>query len=256
MKTRKAKLGVSCLLACLLLTGCVNINKATKLPRGNNQAVLVVPVQGEPVILVSHHLGVSVLTGPFDNAAEKGATQSARDKLAERLNRDAGDFKPEVVLAEECAQLLKNSPAPAFRGALLHESVLLPEEKKLLMNETSPFKAEELLVSKWGPLTNKWLKGPPVAVRNPGSAGASALLGLEVRFTWLQINHTSKIDAAAVVRLTDHATRKVIGVRYVSRDGHDIPPVTADSKPAVFKEDFRRLANEMAKDALTKMKLL
>jgi hypothetical protein len=257
MRTMTVALTVSGLMACLLCTGCVSGNKATNLSLVNNQTVMVVPVQGEPVALVSQHLGTALAGGMVGVAIEQGATGSARERLAARLNRDAGDFKPEVMLAEECAQLLKDSPVPAFRSATLHaEPVLLPEEKELLMKETSPFKGETSTMPKWGALTHRWRTGPPLAVSRQQGAGDSALVCLEVRFTWLQINHGNKLDVAIWVRLVDQASQKVIGVRYVSRDGYKIRPVTTDSDPAAFKEDFRRLAHQMAKEALTKMKLL
>jgi len=257
MKRMNAGLGVSGVVACLLFTGCDSMSKSTKLSVVKNQTVMVVPVQGQPVTVVSHHLGVSVVGGMVGTALERAATGDARQELAARLNRDAGDFKPEVILAEECAQLLKNSPVQAFRSAIMQEeSVLLSEEKKLLTNETTPFRSRQSNMMKWLSLYNKWRKGPPLAVSGQQGTGDPTLLCLELRFQWLEINHGNKLDTAALVRLVDHASRRVIGAQYVGHESYDIRPVTTDSDPAVFKEDFRGLAKQLARKALTKMKLL
>lgn len=257
MKTMNAKLGVGGLIACLLFTGCDSMSKPTKLPKMSNQTVLVVPVQGEPVGVVSHHLGVSVLGGVVGTSLEQAAAGSVREELAERLNRDAADFTPDVMLAEECAHLLKYSPLPAFRSAILQtESVLLPEEKELLLSESRPFKGRQTNMMKWLSLYNKWRKGPPLAVNLQQNKPDSGVLGLEVRFQRIQINHGNELDTAALVRLVDHESRRVIGAAYVGHESYNIRPVTIDTDPAAFTEDFRRLASQLAKEALTKMKLL
>ena len=113
MKTMNVQFTViaaSVLMACLLSTGCASVNKATKLPKMNNQIVMVIPVQGPPVVVDNVPLGVGVMGGMIGVGLQRTATADARRELATRLNRDAGDFRPEVILAEECAQLLRDSP--------------------------------------------------------------------------------------------------------------------------------------------------
>jgi hypothetical protein len=57
-------------------------------------------------------------------------------------------------------------------------------------------------------------------------------------------------------RDNDHSSAKVIGARYVGHEFYEIRPVTLDSDPVTFIEDFRGLARDLAQEALREMKLL
>jgi len=253
-------LGVAALGMCLVVgPGCAGPGAAI-VPEVSNAAtkkLVVFPVRGQPVSVMWQHDSTFVLGGLVGAAIEAGASASHRSGMIERLNRDAADFEPTRVLAEECVKLLRDSSEVKFQSVELSAETLdLPGASALWAQETRPFKGLEHH-NKWLRLSCNWHRAKSPAPSADVLKQASDSLALEVTFVWSWLNHSDELQLVPMMVLRDPSNGEVVG-----RSGlmevpkTHISPVTEDSDLRQFEHDFRLAANNAALQALRRMKLL
>ena len=249
--------------AIVILTGCIH-NKGLQVSKVTGRDARVVPVRSQPIVVISENLTLIVagtlagglVGGVAANAADQGATAGKRATLAERLNADAGDFKPEQILAEECLKLLQSSSKARFRSLALHPEPLdLPGRNELIVGETHPFKAKSLNFREWHMRTRDWLRTPPDAEYVSAASGGQSVVTVETLFPSVLLINAKTFEMAVAIRIVDSAQGEIVGSRY-AMVRKKISPVTGDSSFDLFVEDFRRCATEASRECLKQLKLL
>lgn len=252
-------------LLCLsVATGCVS-NKSVKGSRVAGKAATVVPVSGQPVLVISENLGLvavgTVAAGLpgaiLASSANQNATGKARRTLTDRLNEDLRDFKPEVILAEECAKLLNTSTRKRrFASVTLRsDPIPLPGREELVRHETQPFKSTTSHRFDWHTKIVDWMKRPPVHGSTASSPQGQDGINVEATFALLDVINGKKLDPAIVIRVIDPAKGEIIGSQYVAAR-YKLRPLTPTSDLNWFVEDVRRSINELTRKALKDLKLL
>lgn len=245
------------------MAGCVH-NKSVKTSTLANRNLSVIPVRGQPVVVSSENLALvaagalvgGVGGGVAANAADQGASSDKRATLTGRLNADAPDFKPEVVLAEECVKLLKSSPKAAFASVTMRaEPVDLPGRSEMVRGETQPFKSDNSHSWDWFKLGTKWREGPPIHDNAPASGADHPTVALEVTYQVVFLKNGKSLESQATIRVADLSKGEILGSHYTITLCN-IRPITQTSDVSLFVEDFRKCAHELAQKCLRDLNLL
>jgi hypothetical protein len=246
-----------------LITGCAH----SKMPRITNQqetAVTVVPVRGQPIVMLHENVPAIVLGtlvagfggAVLANEVGQAATVKKRATLAERFNADISGFKPEVLLAEEFAKVLKASPKAGFRSVTVSSNSFdLPGRTELIRTETQPFKASWSQRMTWQRLALQWDK--PGAVVNPVEFNPEdgKSLRAEVLLSLVLFINQKELQITSVAHIVDPTQGKVIDSKaHINR--YKIAPVALDTDISIFLEDFRRCLNAQAQAMLKQLELL
>lgn len=249
--------------AIVLLTGCIH-NKGLQVSKVRERDARVVPVRSQPIVVLSENLAlvaVGTLVGGLGggiaaNAANQGATADKRATLTGRLNADGDDFKPELILAEECMKLLQTSSKVRFRSLTLHSEPLdLPGRSELIVNESQPFKSKNPKAFDWHLRARDWLRTSPAAEYADATSGGQPVVTVETLFPVVRLINAKTFEMDVAIRVVDSAQGKIIGSRY-TMVRKKIRPITRDSDFDLFVEDFRRCANEASRECLKQLKLL
>jgi hypothetical protein len=250
-------------LILIPVSGCIH-NKSLRLSKGAPSDIRVVPVRGQPIAVMSENIALAVVGtlvggvggGVAANAANQGATADKRATLTGRLNEDAVNFKPEMILAEECVKLLKASAKPRFRSLSVRAEPLdLPGRGELIQGETQPFKSKNPRAFDWHLRVRDWLKTAPTADYAKAASEGQPGLTVETMFSVVRLINAKTFEMDVAIRVVDSAQAKIIGSRY-TMVRKKITPITRDSDFGDFAEDFRRCANEAARECLKQLKLL
>lgn len=217
------------------------------------------PVKGQPIGVMSVHVGTVFAGGLVGALIEESATSSSRGTLCDRLNRDT-HFHGERILAEECASLLRSSSKIKCRDVTVHPlDLAVPGTKEMEPAEQQKFKSSRSISNTyvWRGKISEWLKGPSVA-GNCLAPGKRPLY-LEVTLSEVKLNQNKNITAekGICIRLIDPETGKIIGSSKTGMiDSFDISEVTTSSDLRTFESDFRRGMNKFARQMLADLGLL
>jgi len=259
----KTQLLASLAFVLSLSTGCIH-NQSLRLPKGAQRDARVVPVRGQPIMVMSENLALvagATLTGGLvgglaANAIDQGTSADKRATLSGRLNADASNFKPEIILAEECVKLLNESSKRKFRAvALRAEPLDLPGRDELIRDEMQPFKTKSPRAFDWHLRARDWLKTPPTAEYASRAAEGQSVITVETIFPAVRLINAKTFEMDVAIRVVDSAQGKIIGSRY-TMTRRKITPITRDSDFKLFEEDFRRCAREAARECLEGLNLI
>ena len=251
------------LLLVTLSVGCVH-NKSLRVSKMAPGDALVVPVRGQSIIVASENLGLvavgtlagGLVGGIAANAANQNSTADKRATLAGRLNADGSSFKPEVILAEECAKLLQASSAKAkFQNVKLHaQPVDLPGRAGLAVDDGEPFKTKVSNGMDWHLRARDWMKTPSSSDYLKLASGGQPVVTVETLFPGVLLLNAKTFEMNVAIRVVD-SEGKVLGSQYTAIR-RKIRPITRESDFSLFEEDFRRCASEAARECLKDLKLI
>ena len=241
-------------LAGLFLTGCASNSAITRV-NTPERSLVIVPVKGQPIVLHSLHMASFLSGGVVGTMIEQKSTASAADLLCARLNQD-GNFNGERTLAEECANLLKNSPKVSFRDVTVapQDEVLL-ETRKLPAGEQQRFKVYSSgNISQWDDIFSNWKKSPPVAGSTTPANHRAVFLEVTFKIVWF--NHGSTIEPAYIyMRMVDAETSETLALSYFFVT-YSMNKVTSRSDLGIFEADFRKCMTKAARYGLKELNLL
>ena len=263
MKTSTQLTFSATLLLLPFATGCIH-NQSLRMSQGSPGTASIVPVRGQPIMVMSENLALAAggaLTGGLAggvaaNAANQGATADARATLTGHLNALAGNFKPEMILAEECAKLLNASARQKLQNVTSRgESVDLPGRGALIQGESEPFKSQNPKAFDWHLRARDWLKTPPTADYIRLASDGRSVLTVETLFPVVRLINAKTMEMDVAIRVVDSAQGRIVGSHY-TMTRQKIRPITADSDFNLFADDFRRCASEAARECLKDLNLL
>ena len=251
-------------LAGLWCSGCSHVPSDWRTHPLSNPASLtgrttmVVPVKGEPVILQNSQVGAALLGGIFAVAINEALLDKPkRNTLITNMAGPSAVFYPEVVLAEECVEILKRgnlfcSPTVTlFRGLeILHGAG--PE----IEGETRVFKPSfsnhEIKV--WNQAHSQWLAGPPVHTPSPNETGSAQMVLLEVTVVTPCLRGGT-FYLGLLMRLVDPISGTSLAAGY-AEDSFSAHKIRRSEDLPAFIVDYRKCARQLSETLLKQLKLM
>ena len=249
-------------LAGLFVSGCSTLPPAwrphpiTNTSSLKNKNTIVVPVQGAAVSMQNSQIGTAALFGIVGVAIKESLVDKPqRDALLAKTGEHASVFSPEVVLAEECVNLLNRSTWSSGTNVTLYSGLekmhgLAPE----IEGEQRPFKTTFSDFSAWKKAYDEWLIGSPIHTFSTNEAGSGQLVSLEVTIVYPLLKGKT-LAFGVLIRLMDPVSGRSITSSFC-RDEFSVHPIKSAADVDAFVADYRKCARQLSETVLKQMNLI
>jgi len=249
-------------LAGMFVSGCNSFPSAwstrpiTNPSSLTGKTTIVVPVKGAPISLQNSQTGTALLLGVVGVGIKEGfVDKPKRDALVAGM-AGSSVFSPEVILAEECVDLLKRSSWASATNVMLFNGLeIMHGSGPEIEGETRVFKSTMTHheVNAWHEAYSNWITGGPVHTFSTSDAGSGRLVSLEVTVESVLIKKDFYIGSW--MRLMDPVSGKPLASGF-AHDKFRVRPIKSTADIDAFVEDYRKCARQLSEILLKQLKLM
>lgn len=246
------------LTLCLLTIGCYKkVIRQEEVKIKHN--IIMVPFKAPPVAIIGYGAETVLLGGVVGAAMMDGATKVKREKIVDILNDIRGQWEPNIVLAEECSDLIKKNTNLQIENISIVESRLMPGVENVQTIDSKVFTAESQIYGFGSP----WMQSASRMVRKSKThiqykleyPQSNADWALEVFSAYIHISKMKKIEFNLYLKLVDTSSGEKVALDF-AYDNFSISLGKDVSDFRLFEEEFRSAARQLCSKLLRRMGLI
>ncbi len=253
---------IAILLLCTLIPGCY-LRSVPKEELRTKHNIMIVPFRAPPVAVIGHGTGAVLLGGVVGTAVMESTTKAKREQIADELNEIRGQWEANIVLAEECSDLIKKSTNLQVENIFIVESRAMPGFENEGAMGSKIFTAEPLVYGLGSPSMQLWMRSAAQMQRNSRShiqykqeyAQIGADWALEVFTSYIQILRMKTIKIQLYLKLVETSSGKRVAV-YTAADKFPVFVGQDFLNFKLFEEEYRSAARQLCTRLLGKMGLI
>ena len=249
-------------LAGLFVSGCSSVPPAWRTSpiatsyNLKGKAAIVVPVKGPPISLQDSQFWSAVFGGVVGAAIQESVDKPKREALVAKMAGQSSVFSPEVILAEECADLLKNSSWVSRANVTLYNGLeIMHGTGPEIEGETRVFKTTMTSheVTMWHNAYSQWMSGGPVHTFSASEVGSGPFVSLEVTVESALISKDYYIGSW--MRLMDPVSGKSLASGF-AHDKFSVHAIKSAADLDTFVAEYRKCARQVSETLLKQLRLL
>lgn len=253
---------LSSALTCLFVSGCGSLPSAwNNRPITNpsslaGKTTIVVPIKGPPIALQDSHTGTFLLFGFVGAAIEESVDKPKRDALVTKVTGGSRAFSPEIVLAEECVDILRLSGRSLGTNVTLFAGLeVMHGAGSEIEGETRVFKTTSTPhdVKAWHNAYTQWMGGGPVHTFPASEVSSGQCVSLEVTVESVLISKNFYIGP--LMRLMDPVSGKPLASGF-AHDKFSVQPMKNATDVDAFVQDYRKCARRVSETLLKQLNLI